>query len=227
MTSMTLKIAAALTGAVGALALSSAAHATVVWTDWSSNTTGSIGAIGVTYTGELGGLINPAPGTSFAGYIPASSFIGGPVDVVPTAADGALKLVGGGGEGATVDTITFSTALINPVFLIWSLGQNGDPTTFNFSGAPSLSVVAGGPTQQYGGTSITSLGSNVAGIEGNGVVQFHGAVTSISWTNPIHEDYFAFTVGNAVPEPAAWALMLVGFGGLGAMLRRRRAALAA
>jgi hypothetical protein len=29
-----------------------------------------------------------------------------------------------------------------------------------------------------------------------------------------------------VPEPASWALMLAGFGGLGAMLRRRRAALA-
>ncbi len=29
--------------------------------------------------------------------------------------------------------------------------------------------------------------------------------------------------GDAVPEPAAWSLMLVGFGGLGAMLRRRRA----
>ncbi len=27
----------------------------------------------------------------------------------------------------------------------------------------------------------------------------------------------------SVPEPAAWALMLMGFGGLGAMLRRRRA----
>jgi hypothetical protein len=26
-----------------------------------------------------------------------------------------------------------------------------------------------------------------------------------------------------VPEPAAWALMVAGFGGLGAMLRRRRA----
>jgi hypothetical protein len=32
------------------------------------------------------------------------------------------------------------------------------------------------------------------------------------------------TTRGGVPEPAAWTLMLVGFGGLGAMLRRRRAA---
>jgi hypothetical protein len=31
----------------------------------------------------------------------------------------------------------------------------------------------------------------------------------------------------AVPEPASWAMMLVGFGGLGAILRRRRQAAAA
>ena len=31
------------------------------------------------------------------------------------------------------------------------------------------------------------------------------------------------TVAGGVPEPAAWAMMLVGFGGLGAVLRRRRA----
>ena len=30
--------------------------------------------------------------------------------------------------------------------------------------------------------------------------------------------------GPGVPEPAAWALMIVGFGGVGAVLRRRRAA---
>lgn len=34
-------------------------------------------------------------------------------------------------------------------------------------------------------------------------------------------------VNGGVPEPDAWALMLMGFGGLGAVLRRRRAALAA
>ena len=39
------------------------------------------------------------------------------------------------------------------------------------------------------------------------------------WTD-IHTD-FAFRIG-AVPEPTTWALMLIGFGGLGAMLRARR-----
>ena len=34
------------------------------------------------------------------------------------------------------------------------------------------------------------------------------------------------SVSNGVPEPGVWALMLVGFGGLGAALRRRRPAIA-
>lgn len=37
----------------------------------------------------------------------------------------------------------------------------------------------------------------------------------------------SFNVGGAVPEPGAWALMLVGFAGLGAMMRRRRSMLTA
>jgi hypothetical protein len=31
--------------------------------------------------------------------------------------------------------------------------------------------------------------------------------------------------GGAVPEPASWALMLLGFGSVGGLVRRRRAAL--
>ena len=39
-------------------------------------------------------------------------------------------------------------------------------------------------------------------------------------------DYVTISNDGAVPEPAAWALMLVGFGTMGAMLRRRRQAFA-
>lgn len=35
-----------------------------------------------------------------------------------------------------------------------------------------------------------------------------------------------FTPNAAIPEPGAWALMIVGFGGAGALLRRRRGAMA-
>ena len=36
----------------------------------------------------------------------------------------------------------------------------------------------------------------------------------------------AFAFGGGVPEPATWGLMIVGFGAIGAVLRRRRAAAA-
>jgi hypothetical protein len=37
----------------------------------------------------------------------------------------------------------------------------------------------------------------------------------------------ALTVGNAVPEPASWAMLLIGFGGIGTALRTRQRRLAA
>ena len=35
-------------------------------------------------------------------------------------------------------------------------------------------------------------------------------------------DNISLTQSGGLPEPASWALMLTGFGGLGAMLRKRR-----
>jgi hypothetical protein len=224
---MNFRMACAVAGASLALLVSPVAQAaTVVWTQWNSNAAGTMGAVNVTYSGEMSGLLNPGGG-SFQGYIPNSSFLGGPVGNVPTNANGALKLIGGGGEDAVTNTITFSEALFNPVFLIWSLGQGGIPTRFDFLDNPSITIVAGGPTTQYGGGGLTLSGTNAVGVEGNGVLQFNGAVTSISWKNPVAENYYAFTVGNVVPEPGTWALMICGFGLAGAALRHRRTAVAA
>jgi hypothetical protein len=48
-----------------------------------------------------------------------------------------------------------------------------------------------------------------------------------SGANDGPESFFLVpNVGGAIPEPATWALMIMGFGGTGAMLRRRRPAFA-
>jgi hypothetical protein len=45
-------------------------------------------------------------------------------------------------------------------------------------------------------------------------------ISSTDFGGLLYDDV-TFTPGGAVPEPSTWALMLLGFGGLGAMLRRR------
>lgn len=64
----------------------------------------------------------------------------------------------------------------------------------------------------------TGIGSGWSG-------SFNGAVDNVAFTFGGQTSSFNFEVadrGGAVPEPTSWALMLMGFGGLGAMLRRAR-----
>ena len=122
-------------------------------------------------------------------------------------------------------TITFSQAVLNPVLAIWSLGQPGLLAQFSFG--QSFTIESGGPNAEYGGAAITALGNTVSGVEGNGVIRFNGSLTSISWTNPVFEDWYGFTVGvpvAAVPEPETYALLVAGLALLGARARRRRKA---
>ena len=91
----------------------------------------------------------------------------------------------------------------------------------------SFTIQSGGPNAEFGGAAITAVGNTVSGAEGNGVIQFDGILTSITWTNPIFENWYGFTVGvpvAAIPEPETYALMLAGLALLGARARRHRAA---
>ena len=199
-------------------AFSQAHAATYDWTVWSSNTSGTAGSVAVTFAGELSGIDQ-----FFPDWLSPSTFIDGSIVAnAPTSANRKIVLLGGGGASAIVNTITFSTAVTNPVLSMWSLGQPGQPATFEFVQTPTL--VSTGPNNYFGGNPIGVSGTTVTGVEGNGTVQFIGTYTSLSWTNPTREDYYGFTVGVVqapVPEPETYALMLAGLGALGFVAKRR------
>jgi hypothetical protein len=207
---------------------------TIAWTNWTSVTpgspgtgTGTIGSITVTYSGQTSALLNDYPS-----WTPTSSYIGGVVGNAPPATNNSIQLEGG---VTYTESITFSSPVVDPILAIWSLGAAGTPASFDFTASEPFTVVAGGPSAEYGGSSITTSGNNIDGSEGNGVVQFNGTFSTITFTTPGYEDYYAFTVGehatltsgtSPVPEPGTLSLLGLGLSALPLARRklsRRRA----
>jgi hypothetical protein len=117
---------------------------------------------------------------------------------------------------------------------IWSLGNPGTVTQYVFPTTEIVNIEGGGPSNEYGGSSIYLVtGENaITGNEGNGVIEFIGNYSSITFTNPVNETWYGFTLGVAgiavpvpptsTPEPAALALIAAGLAVLG-ITRRKRA----
>ncbi len=138
------------------------------------------------------------------------------------------------GHGAFTDTGVF---VIEPGALLTSydITSQHSGSLYTISGG-TMEIYQGGlpiaatlvdiPTSN--GLSYNSIGSSEFVL---GAGTYTVVVTSFGKT-PIHAgDYSTYSIelqGSAVPtpEPAAWALMLVGFGGVGAVLRRRRSGFA-
>lgn len=192
---------------------------TVSWITWANAGSGQFqyGAqtITVTYTGETFGM-----STDAAFYNVPSSFTNAEVTNTP-GNNGTILMQGGGAQ--VVNNFHFSAPVVDPYLVMFSVGQNGLPVEFQFQNA-SFTLLAQGPGN-WGGGSLVQNGMTVTGLEGNGLLKFHGTYTDISFITPNAEYYYGATVGGLttpVPEPTTYAMLLAGLGLMGVMARRRQ-----
>ena len=193
----------------------------------------------VTYSGEVAFAELNNTGTYWWGNgacgvspCPVYNYSGGGQTIdAPTTSD-MIGIVG----NEALHTITFSQPVVDPVLAVISLGQGslalgGVFTTYTF-GQPFTILTSGGGW--WGGGSLNNIdGNSLQGIEGNGLVEFTGTYSSISWSAEYPEYWNGFNVaafGTApeglgpndpptVPEPGS--MLLVGTGAA-ALTRLRR-----
>ena len=121
--------------------------------------------------------------------------------------------------GASGTTLTFSLASLassirnNVLFFVWG-SPNGD-NTVTLSNGDSLTTAGLGP--------VVNQQNNPAGYL-IGLNLTPGA-TSVSFTT--HETAFEFAFTAPVPEASTWAMMILGFAGVGFMAYRRKSQAAA
>ncbi|MBU1377118.1 MAG: PEPxxWA-CTERM sorting domain-containing protein [Alphaproteobacteria bacterium] len=85
--------------------------------------------------------------------------------------------------------------------------------TLAFDGGASVPAGCSNCTSQILGLSSTPLSFTSL---------FASATYSVPEPYAVNSVSVSYQVSGAVPEPASWALLITGFGGAGAMLRRRR-----
>lgn len=208
---------AAATAALLIAGASSAAHADVTLSN--TPTGGSIGSFGYPDSQTYGQVFTaPISGTLTSFTMSLNGGVG--------------SLYGGVGAWNGSSNFGFGGGVSNTLYQSGAVASNG-PSSYTFS--PNVAVVAGQlyvaylsvfglPNQQPATTSMPM------GVDAPGINYFVWAnslsPTSSSWNyfNNFGDASFSatFSQGGAVPEPATWAMMLIGFMGLGGALRANR-----
>lgn len=199
------------------------ASAAITWTDWTfADTSGATGTLGSATITIDGGLHNwqTSGGIDYwrqGGVSPWPAY-----DAVSNLPDNN-DFVAPDGNGA-VHVIKFSQTVVDPYIAVISLGQFGIQSSWTFD-SPFTVIDVG---QGFWGNGVFTVSGNTLGAgEAHGIIQFKGSFDQITFVSNNVEYWSGLTVGiegfaGAVPEPATWAMLITGFGLVGAAARRRR-----
>jgi hypothetical protein len=118
----------------------------------------------------------------------------------------------------TIEGLTLYGLLLNGVTINGSLFANPAPNTVLLDIA-GLKITLNEQTMLGDGITSTGISTNAIDVALNNFA----LGTNLANGNLIvgHSEAWA-SLGSAVPEPASWAMMLLGFAGVGAAMRRRR-----
>lgn len=217
---MTLKMAT-LAGALMLPALQASA-ATITFEDLTVGTTLSnqYAALGIIFSPNA----FSGPGTSTSGedwatntdmtIVSSTGADVGGVGSPPLVSGNILRSFDGwlGEDGDPSFLMTFTTAINSFSADFAGISTPADVTLYIFNGVTLLSTVNAATNGQ---NTLTFAAPNITSI----------AVRPGSFNDWVGVDNIRFTqvgVGGAVPEPASWAMMLLGFGAMGVAVRRAR-----
>jgi len=168
---------------------------------------------GVTITGDYAIVLGSSPPTYAAPALDATYYLTVPFDTRPGAATMKFAAFLGNKD---VEQFSFYWGSIDTFNSIQLVNRAGIITK-TITG-PSLPPATGNQVLPATNRRIT--------FTLTGADQNLGALIFTSKNFAFESDTFAFDVAG-VPEPGTWALMILGFGGAGAMLRSRRRQIAA